>query len=174
MPSSPHILSGAKSAGNKLTHLFWSQGWKQKRTIKSFHISFVVEPKGGWLSHSFRNTRKQRSQDCDSERYFLCPRAGRNIRNFSFLKAFVSLSAICCSVKINLNSIDWSSIFFSLVTSLNVDMLATGIRFRIYSKCNCFFVITVNDHCTEGKICILRQDKMAGVRSNQTLYVRKY
>ena len=45
------------------------------------------------------------------ERYSSRLRARRKIKNFSFVSAFVSLSAICCSVGINLNSIDLSVIF---------------------------------------------------------------
>ena len=56
---------------------------------------------------------------------------------------------------------------FSLVILLNVDMLAAGMGFGIFGKSNCALVVAVNDHYTQGKICVLRPDKKAGVRRNQ-------
>ncbi len=47
---------------------------------------------------------------------------------------------------------------FSLVIPLNVIMLAPAKRFVIFGKNYYALVIVVNDHCTEGKTCVLGQD----------------
>ena len=57
---------------------------------------------------------------------------------------------------------------------MNVDILALGIGFRIVGKSNYALVIAVNDQYTQGKICILEPNKKAEVRSNQTIFVRRY
>ncbi len=44
---------------------------------------------------------------------------------------------------------------FLLVMSLNVDILAGGMRFKIFGKNDCALVIAVNDQCTEGKLYVL-------------------
>ncbi len=61
-----------------------------------------------------------------------------------------------------------------MVMPLNADIAALDIGFTILGKHNCTLVILVNDNCIEEKICILRLDKRAEVKSNQTTRVKRY